>query len=209
MNFTENLQNVMECAVRLAEKEHHRYFLPEHMIYGLTFDEEFSEEFQAGGGRIEALRKDILEFLTAYVDKIGKSGREIRLTLTRDSEQILSIAEGQARSSGRSAVDVSHLLSAILRLKDSYGLYYLMAQDVDLMEIIGEMSRNSLAAERGGGEKEQFFLNEDNDNWEKDEDWLSEENREEGDEEMSEKHQKKGQNQPLKGDRDGRALSKI
>lgn len=190
MNFTENLQKVMENAVRLAEKEHHRYFLPEHMIYGLTFDKEFIEEFEEGGGGVKLLRKDILGFLTANVDKIEKAKRKVQLTLTRDSEQVLSMAEGQARSSGRSAVDVCHLLSAILRLQDSYGLYYLMAQDVDLMEIIGNMSRNSLAAERGREENRWSSPHKDSENGEEDKDWQSEANRKEGDEKMSKKHQK-------------------
>ena len=50
MEFTEKMQNVMNRAVQLAQESHHRYFMPEHMIYGMTFDEDFkrSEERRVG-----------------------------------------------------------------------------------------------------------------------------------------------------------------
>ena len=36
-----------------------------------------------------------------------------------------------------------------MRLKDSFGLYYMTVQDVDLVEVLGELSRRSLSEERG------------------------------------------------------------
>lgn len=59
------------------------------------------------------------------------------------------MSEEQAGSSGREAVEVSHLLASLMRLEESYGLYYMAVQDVDLVEILGEMSRESLSRERG------------------------------------------------------------
>ena len=46
MNFTENMQRVTEYAVKLAQEGRHRYFMPEHMIYGMTFDEAFPENMK-------------------------------------------------------------------------------------------------------------------------------------------------------------------
>ena len=37
MEFTVRLNNVMVHAVTLAKEGRHSYFMPEHMIYGLTF----------------------------------------------------------------------------------------------------------------------------------------------------------------------------
>ena len=54
MEFTKNMQNVMEQAVKLAREERHRYFMPEHIIYGMTFDEDFSREYEAEGGDVQA-----------------------------------------------------------------------------------------------------------------------------------------------------------
>ena len=63
MEFTKNMRNVMERAVRLVREKHHRYFMPEHLLYGITFDRDFAREYEAGGGQVEKLRQDLLDFL--------------------------------------------------------------------------------------------------------------------------------------------------
>ncbi len=146
MEFTEKMQKVMARAVGLAQEEHHQYFMPEHMIYGMTFDEDFRREYEAGGGTIEKLRKDLLGFLK---EQAGKGKEQEGPRVTTDAEAVFRIAAEQAASSSRDAVEVSHLLSALMRLEESYGLYYMEVQDVDLVEVLGEMSRESLQKERG------------------------------------------------------------
>lgn len=150
MELTRNMQKVMERAVMLAQEEHHRYLMPEHMIYGLTFDKDFSREYEAFGGNTEKLRQDILKFLEEHA---GIEDGEEQAMITVDMESVFRMTEEQAVSSGRKAVDVSHLLSAILKLEDSYGLYYLAVQDVDLIDMLGELSRESLSEERGQKQK--------------------------------------------------------
>lgn len=145
MRLSKKTQDVMDCAVRLAQENHHRYFMPEHMIYGITFDDDFCREYQAGGGNVEKLRQDILDFLKEQAE-IREAQEEQQVTL--DAQEVFEMAELQARSSGRDAVEVSHLLSSMLELPESYGVYYMSVQDVDLVEVLGEMSRESLSRER-------------------------------------------------------------
>lgn len=147
MEFTKSMQCVMERAVKLARECRHRYFMPEHMIYGITYDEDFIREYENAGGNIERLRKNLINFLK---DQAGKTSGETAV-LTADTDRVLKMSEGQARASGRDAINISHLLSAVLLLEDSYGVYYLEEQGVDLVEVMGEMSRESLWEERGPG----------------------------------------------------------
>lgn len=147
MEFTKKMQKVMECAVKLAQEANHRYFMPEHMIYGMTFDEDFRREYEAGGGKAEQLRQDLLGFLSEQAGAAVEDQEGPQMTL--DVQQVFRMAAEQAMSSSRDAVEVSHLLSALMRLKDSFGLYYMTVQDVDLVEVLGELSRRSLSEERG------------------------------------------------------------
>ncbi len=147
MEFTEKMQKVMECAVRLAQEGNHRYFMPEHVVYGMTFDEDFRREYEAGGGKAKRLRQDLLEFLREQAGVASEDQEGPQMTL--DVQQVFRMATEQAESSSRDAVEVSHLLSALMRLKDSFGLYYMTVQDVDLVEVLGELSRKSLSEERG------------------------------------------------------------
>ncbi len=146
MEFTKKMQKVMEHAVQLAQKNHHRYFMPEHMVYGMTFDEDFQREYEAGGGDNERLRRDLLGFLK---EQAGNAGEKEAPQVTLDAQRVFRMSEEQAGTSGREAVEVSHLLASLMRLEESYGLYYMAVQDVDLVEILGEMSRESLSRERG------------------------------------------------------------
>ncbi|MCI9178919.1 MAG: AAA domain-containing protein [Lachnospiraceae bacterium] len=151
MEFTKNMHKAMERAVILVQQNHHRYFLPEHILYGITFDEDFGREFTTAGGKVELLRKNLMEFLGEHAETVDGENKAV---LSADIERVLMISEGQARSSSRRAVDISHVLSALLQLEDCYALYFLLIQDVDLLELIGELSRESLYQERGGAEDE-------------------------------------------------------
>lgn len=142
MEFTQKMQKVMEYAVRLAQQEHHRYFMPEHMIYGMTFDEDFTREYEAGGGRTGRLREDIEAFLK---EQAGRAESSETAQMTLDAQEVLQMSAEQAKSSSRDAVEVSHVLASIMRLTDSYGVYYMASQDVDLVEVLGELSRESLS----------------------------------------------------------------
>lgn len=145
MEFTEKMQNVMNRAVRLAQENRHRYFMPEHMIYGMTFDGDFKSEYEAGGGDVERLRQDLLSFLK---EQAGTAAEKDSPQVTLDVQKVLRMSEEQAASSGRKTVEVSHLLASLMRLEESFGLYYMAVQDVDLVEVLGEMSRESLSRER-------------------------------------------------------------
>ncbi len=146
MELTKGMQQVLERGVQLAQERRHRYFMPEHMIYGMTFDPGFSREYTARGGDVRRLRQELEDFLK---EQAGTAGEGMGPLPTEGAEQVFATLGAQVHSSGRKAADVSHLLAAIMQLEDSYGLYYLAVQEVDLIEVVGEMSRDSLTAERG------------------------------------------------------------
>ena len=127
MEFSRDMQKLMERAVKLAGEQRHRYFMPEHMIYGMTFDEGFCREYEIFGGNVEKLRQDILGFL----EKQAGRARDENAVLTADTDRVIRMSEGQARASGRSAIDVSHFLSAVMQLEECYGVYYLAVQGVE------------------------------------------------------------------------------
>ena len=98
IEFTENMQKVLGRAGFLARKERHQYFTAEHLVYGMTFDEDFSQEYQWAGGDVEKLRRD----LTMFLDEQAGKGDPDRLRLTEDASRVLYLAQQQAQSSGRS-----------------------------------------------------------------------------------------------------------
>lgn len=143
MEYTFALQEVLQKAFALAEKMRHRFLMPEHLVYGLSHDREFADAFMAGGGDLQKLRQDLSQYLEEYGEQLAEGQAEAMLT--NDFQQVLWLAEGQAHSSSRNAIEVSHVFAAILTLEDSWAVYYLMVQEVDLIELLGDLSRNSIA----------------------------------------------------------------
>ncbi len=144
-NYSEELQKLIEDAFQFASSYKNRYLMPEHLVLGMTVNKEFAKLYESNGGNVERLRKDLIEFVKEngeYAD--GESDME----LTEDFEEAFNRAEVQAKVSGREKVDVSHVFSAILSLEESYAVYFILCQEVNLIELMGEMSRESLEKER-------------------------------------------------------------
>ena len=44
IEFTERMQKVFARAGMLARQGGHKYFMAEHLVYGMTFDPDFAQE---------------------------------------------------------------------------------------------------------------------------------------------------------------------
>ena len=142
MKYTDELQQIIQNAFRLAEEERHRYIMPEHIVYGFTKDRQFNQRFRYYGGDVQQLQEQIVVWLRENAEQLQEEEEQ---EITDDFRRIFIMAEGQAQSSEREVVEASHLLAAILSLEDSYAVYYLAVQGVDLLELLGDLSRDSIS----------------------------------------------------------------
>lgn len=140
-NNSNDLQFIMDEVASITAKLRSRYIMPEHILYAMTRKIEFCQIFETFGGSIELLIKDLDEFFQKNDEKMKEDGL---METTEDCRIVFERAEVQARLSGRDQIEISHLFSAILSLEDSFAAYYILKQPVDLVELIGEMSRMSL-----------------------------------------------------------------
>lgn len=160
MEFTEELQCLIADAVELANENAHRYLMPEHILYSLLGNRRFLEILEENGGNAKELKKNLYEYMD---DNAECRNEEEGATLTYDLQRSFLMAEEIARNSERRAVDISHLFAAILTLEDSYAVYFLLTQGINLTELVGDLSRDSLStvpnigkiAEFDGGEEDE------------------------------------------------------
>lgn len=146
MKYTEELQEVISRAADFAGRENHRYLMPEHLVYAMTECGNFARTFTQNGGDITVLKQELGEWLSENAE--ARDENQEGLAMTEDFGRILLMAEEQARVSGRNAVELSHVLSEILALTDSYAVYFLTVQDVDPVELLGDLSRGSIRVDR-------------------------------------------------------------
>ena len=146
MEFNEDFKMVISNALDFADDRRDRYAMPEHIVYALTFFNEFADNFEFYGGSTELLRDDIYHFLDDNCETVDD---DIDIQMSHDFKLVIDNSVSRAYASGRDSADLSHLLASVMELEDSYALFFLQRQGVDLLELLGDMSRGSLAADEG------------------------------------------------------------
>lgn len=149
-NYSEEVQKLIEDAFHFATDYKNRYLMPEHLLLAMTLNQTFAVMFERYGGNLKQLKKELLE----YIKENGEHTEdENSMELTEDLQETFARAEVQAKVSGREEVDISHVFSAILSLEESYAVYYILKQEVNIIDLMGDLSRESLERER---EEEDF-----------------------------------------------------
>ena len=119
--FTEKANKALNLALAIAGELGHTYVGSEHMLYGLAAE---------GSGVAATLlaKKDVTKDLVRQ--KLEESiGRGIPTTLspndfTPRSKRILEMAIYEARRLGHNYVGTEHILMAILKESESYGVLF-------------------------------------------------------------------------------------
>ena len=169
MKISREVEDILTDMAMLAEKLHHEFVTPEHLLFVMTYNANFSYSFENCGGNINVLQKQLEEYMEHNIDTIEEGKAELSLGLN----DILVSAEQQAMASERYVVDITHLLYAIINDDNSYAAYYLYASKIDLAELLMfmteykvlmqddtqvEQSRTKQRTEAGPKEKWQDYV---------------------------------------------------
>lgn len=136
MQISKEVEDILSKMAILAEKRHHEYVTPEHLLYVLTYNEVFSISFEKCGGNIALLRKNLETYLMENLERVDGAHAQLSSGLN----DVLIEAETKAVSCEKYVVEVPHLISGITELQDSYALYYLLVQNVKIPELLYTMS---------------------------------------------------------------------
>ena len=156
--YSDEVQKIMENAFLFAEKCKNRYLMPEHLLYAMTMEESFVSCFEAYGGNCEQLQKDLRNFVR---ENGGQSDIEQGMVASEDYKETFQRAFLQMKSSGRQQVELVHLFAAIMSLEESYAVYYVVKQQVDLLEMLGELSRETISENQDDEFEEEIEFSDD------------------------------------------------
>ena len=132
MKISSEVEEVLTDMATLAEKLHHEYVTPEHLMFVISYNDNFVDSFVACGGDLLLLRSNLEQYMKENVDTITRGKAELSIGLN----EILVEAEEQALASERFVVELPHLLYGILKADNSYAAFYLRAQAVDMTELL-------------------------------------------------------------------------
>lgn len=136
MQISKEVEEILSKMAVFAEKKHHEYVTPEHLLYVLTYNEIFYTSFERCGGSIAQLRENLKTYLSENLEKV----EGVHAQLSAGLNDVLIGAETKAISCEKYVVEVPHLISGITELQDSYALYYLLVQNVKISDLLYTMS---------------------------------------------------------------------
>ena len=142
MNYTKETSEALSKAFSYAEEHRHQYITPEHIVYGICNIKNFEKIFSEFGGDIDKLKEELVGYLEEYASEKESFFEPV---MTVDCRNIIEMAALKCMSCGRKNVELSHILSAVFELEDSYAAYFISKQIGNrIMDMLGEMSRISL-----------------------------------------------------------------
>lgn len=145
--YSESALEVIENMLAVAVEQKHRYVMPEHLLYAMFNNKMFAENYIHCGGDAEEIKRELIHFLN---ENAGHVDISVDMEETEGLMTVFDRAEKQAVFSRRKNVEIAHIFSAIISLEENYGVYYIAKQGVDILQLVGELSRQSIAEERGG-----------------------------------------------------------
>lgn len=158
MNLSQRVEELMMRISLYAERNNHEFITPEHMLYGLLFDEIFSKALINCNGNIAMLQQDLEQYMRENIDKTMQQP-----TLSCQAAEVLMEAEARSIACEKFVVELPHIFSVIQNLQDSYAVYFLQKQGLDMADLLYEVCELEDAANYGieDDDEPMFFGSEE------------------------------------------------
>lgn len=138
MKITNEVNSILLKAYQEAKKNNSEYITPEHLLYAATFDNNVEYAITECGGNLENLRYNLIKYIQTYVN----STRHGEPQESIEFQRIILTANEQVKYSGKEAINVDHIISAIFDLEESYARYYLEQEGITKRDLLFLLCHN-------------------------------------------------------------------
>lgn len=138
MHVSNEIASILNVIFSYAKDAHYEYVTPELMLYVICRNKVFAKAFARCGGDVRWLEADLKSYLNKYMEE--KSREDNTPELSDQMSEILGRAWEAAQNSGRTVVELTHILHAMYGLEDSYAVYYMTVQNVGHAQLLQEMT---------------------------------------------------------------------
>ena len=143
----QEVQSVVDAAIREAILRRHEYITVEHLLYSILQHDTGSAIVDHCGGDIDELLEDLLQFFIKHVPEFpsrSNDGETIRKALspvqTLGFRRVIERTLQQMTASGKNDLDVGDLLASILLEQDSHAVYLLKSQGIERIDVLNFIS---------------------------------------------------------------------
>jgi ATP-dependent Clp protease ATP-binding subunit ClpA len=155
----QEVQSVVDSAIREAVLRRHEYITVEHLLYSMLQHDSGSTIIWHCGGDVDWLLKELLHFFSDKIPElpVSRSGQaaspaepandvqidDISPIQTLGFQRVLERAMTQVVASGKEDLDIGDLLAAIFLEQDSYAVYMLKKQGITRLDILNYISHGT------------------------------------------------------------------
>jgi ATP-dependent Clp protease ATP-binding subunit ClpA len=126
-------------ALAFANERHHEYATLEHLLLALIDDQDAAAVMRACNVDLEALRRNLHEYVDAELTNLVTDGREDSKP-TAGFQRVIQRAVIHVQSSGREEVTGANVLVAIFAERESHAAYFLQEQDMTRYDAVNYIS---------------------------------------------------------------------
>ena len=139
MQISREVAEILNTAFSLAKGAHFEYVTPELVLFVVCQNKVFAQAFEDCGGNIKELDSQLRTYLEENMEPVSaESERNSEFSIGMG--EVLTAAWISAQSSGREAVELSHMIHAFYGLEESYAVYYMRLQGVEHAELLQELT---------------------------------------------------------------------
>ncbi len=152
----QEVQSVVDAAVREAILRRHEYITVEHLLYSILQHDTGSQIISNCDGDADSLLQELLRFFAEKIPKIpvklssqkepsAESGGEdesddLSPMQTLGFRRVLERTVSQAASSGKADLEIGDLLAAMFPEQDSHAVYMLKQQGITRLDVLNYVS---------------------------------------------------------------------
>jgi ATP-dependent Clp protease ATP-binding subunit ClpA len=134
--LSKELEQVLNEVFRTARARKHEFITVEHLLLGLLDESAALTVLQACGVDIEALRGDLMEFISSTTPLLEAEAELAETQPTLGFQRVLQRAVFHVQSSGKTEVTGANILVAIFSEQESQAVYFLKTQDVSRLDVV-------------------------------------------------------------------------
>ncbi len=155
----QEVQSVVDSAVREAVLRRHEYITVEHLLYSMLQHETGNTIIDQCGGDVDGLLQELLHFFSEKVPEVPVNflrddptfleknddppANAVSPIQTLGFQRVLERALTQVISSGRREINIGDLLAAIFPEQDSYAVYMLKKQGITRLDVLNFVSHGT------------------------------------------------------------------
>lgn len=160
--IAQELEVSLHMAFMDARQKRHEFIGVEHLLLAMLDNPSAAEVLRACSANIDALRKQLADFIDEHTPKIGGE-EEVETQPTLGFQRIIQRAILHVQSSGKKEVTGANILVAIFGEKDSHAVYFLHQQNVSRLDIVNYIA-HGVAKQKNASEARHEENDSDNEN---------------------------------------------